>query len=171
MIKKYLHSMLDKEAVKLGEPVDWAKYVVDATPVTFLKYVMAIPLLALWKHSSAKALSVARLIAVQSEDCGSCVQIEINAAKKRKVDLDVIRNTLRKNYEVLEEPCKDVALFTEAVISRSGNEMELGEILKRKIGEKAFVEIAVAISTARFYPTVKRALGFSTECKIESLKI
>lgn len=171
MLGKYLKAKLDKEALKLGEPVDWAKYVVDKALVIFFKYVMAIPLLDQWRYSSAKAVSVARLVAVQSEDCGSCVQIEINTAKRRNVEPEIIRNTLRKNYALLEEPCREVALFAEAVIGRTGNEIEIGDKLKGRMGEKAFVEIAIAISTARFYPTVKRALGFSTACKIENLKI
>lgn len=171
MIKNILKARLDKEALKLGEPVDWAKYVLDKSLALFFKYALALPLLGQWKYSSANAISVARLVAVQSEDCGSCVQIEINAAKKRKVAPEVIRNTLEKEYAGLDESCREVALFAEAVLGRTGGELEIGDRLKRRVGEKAFVEISVAIATARFYPTVKRALGFSTECRIDNLRL
>jgi hypothetical protein len=171
MIKAYLKSLLDKEAANLGESVDWAKYIVDKAIIIFFKYLLAFPLLAHWKFSPAKAISVARLISVKSEDCGSCVQIEINMAKKRNVEPEFIRNALRKDYERLGESYRDVALFTEAVISKNGLEIEIGNTLKKHFGEKAFLEIALAISTARFYPTIKRALGFSTECKLENFRI
>ena len=171
MIRKLVKARLAQEEKKLGEPVDWARYLVDKAIGVFFKYTFAIPLFSQWKYSPAEAISISRLITVQNEDCGSCVQIEINTAKRRNVSPAFIQCVLRKEYDRLDEKYRRVAHFTEAVIHRTGLEKELGDRVKDAFGEKAFLEISLAIATSRFYPTIKRALGYATECKLEGFRV
>ena len=88
-----------------------------------------------------------------------------------RVGPDLIRNVLRGEYDPLDEPDRNVALYVEAVLDRTGSEAELGRAVRADLGEKAFIEIAFALASARFYPTVKRALGFATECGIGEFPI
>jgi hypothetical protein len=171
MIKNLMKAILAKEERKLGESIDWARYLVDKAIAVFSKYLLALPLLSQWKYSPAEAISISRLIAVQNEDCGSCVQIEINMAKRRNVNRELIQCVLQKKYEKLDGKHQHVARFTEAVINRTGFEKEMGDRVKDAFGEKAFLEISLSIATSRFYPTIKRALGYSTECKIENFRV
>ena len=166
-----MKARLAKEEKNLGESVDWARYLVDKALGVFFKYVLAIPLFSQWKYSPAEAISISRLITVLKEDCGSCVQIEINMAKRRNVSQALIQCVLQKDYQKLDDKYQRVAHFTEAVINCTGNEKELGDRVKEAFGEKAFLEISLAIATSRFYPTIKRALGYSTQCKLEGFRI
>jgi hypothetical protein len=166
-----MKAQLAKEEKILGESLDWARYLVDKAIGVFFKYVLAIPLFSLWKYSPAEVISISRLITVQNEDCGSCVQIEINTAKQRNVSQAIIQCVLHKEYEKLDDKYQRVAHFTEAVINCTGHEKELGDRVKDAFGEKAFLEISLAIATSRFYPTIKRALGYATECKLEGFRV
>jgi hypothetical protein len=71
----------------------------------------------------------------------------------------------------LDDEYQRVAHFTEAVINCTGLERELGDRVKDAFGEKAFLEISLAIATSRFYPMIKGALGYSTESKMERFRV
>jgi hypothetical protein len=42
----------------------------------------------------------------------------------------------------------------------------LREKLERALGKRAVIEMSVGIGFARFYPTIKRALGFARSCAV-----
>jgi len=169
MIKYLLARQLDKEEVILGESVDWARYLLNKSILAFIKYALFSPLSTHRKYASIESICVAKLVTVKKEDCGSCLQIAINEAKRNKLNGEVIKDCINNKYDRLPTPLQITAEFTRAVLDKSGEEDGMREKLIGNQGEKALVEISLAIATARFYPTVKRALGYSKECSLAGL--
>ena len=54
--------------------------------------------------------------------------------------------------------------FAEAVVTGSGDAERYRERLRKVFGEEAVVELALAIATARIFPTLKRGLGYAKSC-------
>jgi len=56
--------------------------------------------------------------------------------------------------------------FGEAVAANDPEMDALRDKLTADFGKRAVVEMAIAIAFARFYPTVKRALGHAKSCAV-----
>lgn len=116
------------------------------------------------KFTPADAYHAAGMAAAMVEDCGPCVQIHVNLALKERVDADVLRALAARKFG--DVPA-DVALafrYGEAV-SRGVMADEMREQIRAKWGEKGLIELAFAIATARFYPALKRGMGFAHTCE------
>jgi hypothetical protein len=49
--------------------------------------------------------------------------------------------------------------------------LEKGAAIEAKFGRKVLVDLALVVAMARFYPTVKRALGHSRSCSATAIEI
>jgi alkylhydroperoxidase family enzyme len=110
------------------------------------------------------------MVATQDEDCGTCVQIEVNLARKDGVPGNAIRAVLNNRPEDLTPELAEVYTFTKAVVEGSGEEEELRERIRERYGEEGLVELALGIAAARVFPVTKRALGFATSCALVEIK-
>jgi predicted nucleotidyltransferase len=171
MLRTIFNYLLTSGERQLGESVDWARYMLKTSIGATLKYFMFIPFSTHGRKASSNEITVARLISVKKESCGSCVQIEINLAKQFGVKREVIQSTLRGEYSMLGPNLELVAKFSESILTQDGNEMELKRKLVEIFGEKIHVEICLALATAKVYPIAKRAMGFATACNLDTFKI
>lgn len=103
-----------------------------------------------------------------NEDCGTCVQVVLNLARKDGVAADVLDAVLRDNVDALSVELRDVHRFTWIVAS-GNDEPEIRERLRQHYGDEAFTELALAIATSRLIPTTKRALGHAQSCSVIKL--
>ena len=108
---------------------------------------------------------MARIVAVQVEDCGTCLQIEVSLARASGVAPPIIRAALEATEEALPPELAEVARFSRAVVTRTDDEAELRERLCERYGEEGLVELALGIASCRVFPTTKRALGFAVACE------
>src|SRR6266481_4264931 len=78
----------------LGASLDYIRHILSVSPAAFFKFARVMPLAEYRKALPAAPCHVARLVATRHEDCGACVQIEINLAKKDGVSPEVLRAVL-----------------------------------------------------------------------------
>ena len=107
---------------------------------------------------------VARIAATREEDCGTCLQIEINLAKRDKVKPALIRACVNDRPDDLPEQLADVYRFATAVVKHTGDEEIYRERIREAYGEEGLIELAMAIAVCRVFPATKRALGFAKSC-------
>jgi alkylhydroperoxidase family enzyme len=148
----------------LGVPVDYVRHILDVSLGAFLRCGMVMPLEKYRRSLPAGPYHVARLVAVRHEDCGPCVQIVVNLAKKDGVAPQVLQAALAAAPDALPEDLADAYCFAEAVVTRSGDEDRLRERIRQRYGEAGLVEMALAIAVCRIFPTAKRGLGYATSC-------
>jgi AhpD family alkylhydroperoxidase len=104
------------------------------------------------------------MAAAMVEDCGPCVQIHVNLALKDGVPAEVLRGLAAGKLDFVPE---DVAIgfkYGDAV-ARGVMADELRDAVRAKWGERGLIELAFTIATARFYPAVKRGMGFAHTCE------
>ncbi|MGH9900733.1 MAG: hypothetical protein ACRD68_02730, partial [Pyrinomonadaceae bacterium] len=129
------------------------------------------PLASHRRRLPAAAYRVARIVATRDEDCGTCVQIEVNLARKDGVPVEIIRAVLKGCPDDLPPELGDVYRFATAVVEASGEEEELRQRVRGRYGEEGLVELALGIAAARVFPVTKRALGYAKSCALVDVRV
>lgn len=171
MLRTIAHRILNSEEKKLGESVGYLHHVVDVSPGAFLRFASIMPFANSRKELPADAWFVAQLVALREEDCGTCLQIGVNNARKDGVESSLVRTTLDGNIDALSPEMADVYRFTKAVLAATGEEDELRKTLRSRYGDRGLIELAYAIASARIPPVVKRTLGYAKSCSMVEVKV
>lgn len=103
-----------------------------------------------------------KLAGTIAEDCGPCTQLVVAMALQRGVDGKTLAAVVRG--DALPEPVQLGVRFARAVLAHDVAADELRDDIARRWGPRAVVSLAFAIVTARFYPTLKYALGHGKAC-------
>ena len=171
MIRKLILRRLDAEEQALGESLEYLRHIVRTSLRSFLRFALFTPLAGNRRKLSESAYRIARIVATRDEDCGTCVQIEVNLARKEGVPTEFIRAVLNNRPDDLPAELVDVYRFAIAVVEASGEEDQLRQRLRAQLGEEAFVELALGIAAARVFPITKRALGYAKSCALVEFQV
>lgn len=120
------------------------------------RYRAALPL---------EAHFVARITAMQVEDCGPCLNLNLKMAREAGLDRQLL-HTLVETPDELPPPLQDVRLHTMAALRNEVDDADRMERIRQHYGSAAFAEMAVVITGCRIYPTLKRALGMADYCEL-----
>ncbi|MEM9996089.1 MAG: hypothetical protein AAF809_00175 [Bacteroidota bacterium] len=148
----------------LGVPLDYLRSLADVSSGLFAKFTLAVPAAAHRKHAPRDAWHLARVGATRVQDCGTCVQYVVNAARLDGVAPEVLRAALADNTTALGEAEHLALQFGEAVAARTDEVEALRVRLTETIGTEAAVELALAVAMVQVYPILKRGLGQSIAC-------
>ena len=148
----------------IGVPLDYQRDMASSAPGSALK-LQEIGRIVREGQSVPEAVAMmAALGATSAEDCGDCVQIYVNLAIKAGVDKAMVKAALEHRYTDLPTDLKLGFCFGRVVSQNDPMLLEKGAALEARFGRKALVDLSLVIALARFYPTVKRALGHSRSC-------
>ncbi|MDQ7249283.1 carboxymuconolactone decarboxylase family protein [Dongia sedimenti] len=155
----------------IGVPLDYQRDMAEASPGSALR-LQEIGRLVRENQSVPEPVAMmAALGATTAEDCGDCVQIYVNLALKAGVDKAMVKAALEHRYSDLPTDLKLGFCFGRTVSENDPMLLEKGQALEARFGRKALVDLALVVALARFYPTVKRALGHSRTCAEAKVKI
>lgn len=171
MLRRFLHGRLNAEEKKLGASMDYLRHVVDVSPAAMLRFASIMPFANSRKVLPKEAWFVAQIVALQHEDCGPCLQIGVNIARKSKVDRGLIQAVIDGNFDDMPQEMIDVYRFAKSVVNASGDEEALRETLRERYGERGLIELAYSIAGSRIPPTVKRALGYAKSCSLVTVDV
>jgi hypothetical protein len=171
MLRWLIRRKLDAEEKKLGESVDYLRHVVDVSPAAFLRFCSILPFANCRKVLPKDAWFVAQLVALKHEDCGPCLQITVNLARKAGVNAALLRYVLDGDCHEMAQEMVDVLRFTQSVITAAGDEDQLRETLRQRYGDRGLIELSYAIASSRIPPTVKRCLGYARSCSVVSVEV
>jgi len=147
-----------------GYDASYMREILGASPATFLKFAVLTTLVPR-RDAPAEALAAAGLVGTLSEDCGPCTQISIDMAVRAGVRPDVLRSILAGDEAGMGETAALAFRFCCASLDRDLEAADpLREEIVRRWGRKGLVAVALALTTARMYPTVKYALGYGKTC-------
>jgi alkylhydroperoxidase family enzyme len=172
MLNRIILKQLAAEERKLGDgSMDYLRHIARTSLPAFFKFALFAPLAAHRRALPADAYHVARLVATRHEDCGTCVQIGVNLARRDGVSLEVLRAAHDGRPDKLPYALAYVYRFTGAAVEATGAEDEWRERVREHYGERALVELALGIATARVFPTTKRALGYAQSCALVRIEV
>ncbi len=168
MIKRFISAQIDKAEKQLGESHEYLRYMLKTSLPAFLTFSKIFKISNYRKKMPTEGYHLSRIVAAQDEDCGSCVQLEINIALQAGVSPSLIQSVIDEKPDQLPENLKLVYLFTESII-RKEYDNELKEKFIVIYGETELIELALGVASSRFMPVVKRTLGYATSCQKISL--
>jgi hypothetical protein len=164
-----LKALLDRFAIRpferaFGYDAGYMRALLAARPTSFLKFGV-LPVLAERRDAPAEALAAAGVVATLREDCGPCTQIGVDLALKRGVDRKVLRAILAGDTAAMGEAASLAYRFAQASLDRDMATADpLRDEIARHWGDRGLVAIALTLTTARMYPTLKYALGYGKTC-------
>jgi alkylhydroperoxidase/carboxymuconolactone decarboxylase family protein YurZ len=148
----------------IGVPLDYQRDMAVASPGSVLRLQEIGRIIRENQSVPESVAMMAALGAVMAEDCGDCVQIYVNLALKAGVDKTIVKAALENHLTEMPTDLKLGFCFGRVVSENDPMLLEKGAALEAKFGRKALVDLSLVIAMARFYPTVKRALGHSRSC-------
>lgn len=171
MIRTLARKRLDAAERKLGESHDYMRHILDTSLRAFLRFAKIFPISDYRHRLPADAYHVARIVAARDEDCGTCVQVEVNLAVNSKVAPDILQAVIDRKPEALPANLRHVYEFVEALVEKTDADNALREAVRQDYGEEGLVEIALAVGASRFLPSVKRTLGYGTACSLVKVTV
>ncbi|HZF34112.1 MAG TPA: hypothetical protein VE914_09940 [Candidatus Angelobacter sp.] len=166
MITAFLERRLDRHEEQLGESLDWMRHILRRSLAAFRKVVRFMPMADHRAGAPKDVWHVARIAAIRHEDCGPCQQIIVNEAVHDGVPPAIVRAALNNDAAALGPRLDLTRRFALAVAAHAEGSEDLRRQLVAEIGEDALVDLALTIAGVRVYPTIKRALGYATSCKL-----
>jgi AhpD family alkylhydroperoxidase len=165
MTRWLLTKLLEWGKTQIGDvEMDYAYHLRDVAPGRLWRFSLIRVVEGGRKFTPAGVYHAAGMAAAMVEDCGPCVQIHVNLALKDGVPAEVLRGLAAGKLDGVSE---DVAIgfkYGDAV-ARGVMADELRDAVRAKWGERGLIELAFTIATARFYPAVKRGMGFAHTCE------
>ncbi len=163
MLNWFIDRQITKAERDLGVPLDYARWIAKVSLPATIRMAKFTKLLN--AHRGPKtAVHVASLVGSMADDCGSCVQIGVNLARKVGVSREILEAVVRRTPESLPEELADVYHFAEAATLNSPELDDYRERVRQHYGDEGLVEIALAVAMHRVFPTLKRGLGFAKSC-------
>lgn len=140
----------------------------SAAPTAYERFAAAQSMAQNHGVLSKEAHAIACTTVMLADDCGACAQLNLRMAAAVGVSRDVLQ-TLLEQPSALPPVLHDIHDHARAVTAGAASTPELVARLQTELGEPGFAELAVVITGARIYPTLKRAFGQSTHCRKPSL--
>jgi hypothetical protein len=170
MLRRFIGWRLNVAEREMGTSVEYVRHILRVSVGACLAFTRFLPLARYRRKLPLEAVHVARLTALCYEDCGDCVQGEVNLAKKEGISLTVVQAILTGEGIELPEELADVYHFCLAILETRDDE-GLRQRVRAHYGEEGLVEIALALGACRVFPTIRRALGYAKSCSVEPIKV
>ncbi|HYP15715.1 MAG TPA: hypothetical protein VEQ65_00780, partial [Opitutus sp.] len=165
MTRQLLFKLIRRQERALDTRLDYLREIAESSPAAFLKFGLIAPLGLHRRFLPKDAWHVARVTGAFAEDCGTCVQIAINLARRDGVPASFLRAIVGDDPDSLPFSLRDVYLFTRSIAARR-DEPELRATLRERYGADGLIEIGLAAAVSRVIPTLKRALGHAQSCAL-----
>lgn len=148
----------------------YMRELLESSPEGFAKFNNFLPLTSHREKLSPEDYWVAKLAAMQVEDCGNCLQLNVRMALEAGVSKKLIEAII-KNNSALPENLKDIYNYAKAVAAHSQIDTALMGRIEARYDKGGLLEFGVCIATAKVFPTVKRALGYTKSCSLIDIKV
>jgi len=172
--------MLDKEkslemlngfSAHYNYDASYMKEMLHEAPAGFETFEAFLPMARFSKSAPLDVLFVAKIIVTKNEDCGSCLQLTIDMAVEAGVDKTVIEDVVFKEGKSLPSNLKLVYDFALAITQNRVVSDELYAQINEQYSKETMIELALAIASAKVFPTIKRTLNDAKSCSMITLKV
>ncbi|MDB5444397.1 MAG: hypothetical protein JWP73_2773 [Phenylobacterium sp.] len=164
MLKAMLSRWIDGFEKTWGYDAGYMRYVLGAAPASLLKFSFVAGVVDR-KAAPAGALAAAGLAGTLAEDCGPCTQISVDMAAAGGVEPEVLRAILAGDEAAMGADAALAWRFARASLARDMAAADpLRDEIVRRWGPKGLTAIALQLTGARMYPTLKYALGYGKAC-------
>ena len=171
MLRRLILARIVSAEKELGVSLEYCKYILRVSLRATFKFAKFLAVDEYRRVLPAGPCYVARIVAVRDEDCGTCVQIALNQARKAGVPAQQLQAVLDGNVDSLPGELQEAYRFAEAVVMRNGQEDAWRERIRLRHGDEGLIEMALAIASCRVFPVTKRALGYAVSCSAVAVRV
>lgn len=164
MLKWFMKSRVAGFARAYGYDTSYMDHMIDVSPTAFMRFAKVMGLSQHSEDTPADALYAAKLAALVSEDCGPCTQLVTQMAEQAGVSAEVLRGILTGDTARMGPDASLAWRFAAASLAHSLDADLLRAEIEQRWGPRAVLTLALAITSARLYPTLKYALGYGHAC-------
>ena len=155
-----------------GHSLPFLHELLAVNPEGFARFLEFMPLSSHAAAASINQLTVARLLGSLNEDCGSCVQINVDLAVAAGADVDLIRAVLDRKPEAIKDPeLRAIYDYCDAVLKHETSLLERLDDLKQRIGATAASDLGLAMASHAVFPILKRAMGLAITCSKVAIRV
>lgn len=170
-IRNLLHRLVRKSEETLAVESEHMHFIIDTSIGAFVDLLFFMKLATHRQKIPSDALHLARIVATQDVDCGTCVQFNVNLALREGMRPDWIKATLDHRPEALPLELQEVYQFTDHILRHTYQEDELREAIRARYGDRGLLDLAYGIASAQVMPLTKQALGFAKSCSKVEVKV
>jgi len=148
----------------------YMRELLESSPDGFAKFSNFLPLSGHQEKLDAEEYWVAKLAAMQVEDCGECLQLNVRMALEGGASKSIIKAAL-KGGSTLPDALKDVYDYARYVASNDIVDTKLIDRITSRYDKGSLLEFGICIATAKVFPTIKRALGYTKSCSLIEIEV
>jgi len=149
----------------------YMKEMLKENPKAFETFEAFLPMASFVDKSPKDVIFVAKLTSMKNEDCGACLQLNVDMALEAGVDKDIIQEVIFNEGKNLSTELKTVYDFTLAVGNNENVDSKLYEQMNNTYTKDIIVEIGLAIAATKIFPTLKRVLNDFQSCSTIEIKV
>lgn len=165
MFKSLMLAAIGRMEKRYDYDATYVRDLAEASPRALMAFRGVQTLSGYRQGAPAAALTAAALVATMGEDCGPCVQIGVKMAQENGVPAQVLRGVLTGNFSLMGPDASLAYSFAKASLERDlGLADPLRDEVLRRWGPRGLAAIALAMASARVYPTIKYAMGHGKAC-------
>jgi alkylhydroperoxidase family enzyme len=145
--------------------VTYMEALMDVSPGAYQAFEGGMSMGRYQKAAPTELLSIVKITATWSEDCGPCTVLCVKIAREAGVSESIIRGALQGGKGLSPEHL-DIYRYARAIAANEDMDPEFLPRLEARWGREVIAELAVAIVASRLFPTLKRALGHAKSCAL-----
>jgi len=151
--------------------VDYIKRMIKQAPNAYEKFESFLPMASYYEKAPDEVIFLVKLAVMKNEDCGACLQLNVNMAIEAGVDEQIVKEIVFNKGRNLPEELKELYEFILNVAKNESIDDKLYSKISNKYGHEIMIEIALASASAKVFPTIKRVLGDIESCSVIQIKV
>lgn len=145
--------------------VSYLTHMLDVSPSAFMKFTGVMELAQHRGAAPSDAMFAAAMVGALTEDCGPCVQLNVNMALEAGMSPQSIEAVLTRNQAAMNADTRLGFLFADALVRRALEENAARDAVQDEWGEPGVVDLTLAVQISRVFPMVKAGLGYAKTCQ------
>ncbi len=164
MLRWILGRALNAFSRQFDYDVTFAREILQADPRALLAINKVSALAHYHRDVPLSAWFAAKIVGTLTEDCGPCTQLGLTMAERAGIPATTLQALVAGDFDALPEDAALAARFAQATLTKDPEADPLRDEIVRRWGPRALISLAFALTAARFYPTIKAAMGHAQSC-------
>lgn len=163
--------MLEGFQNHFGYDTSYMKEMLKENEEAYAMFEAFLPMASYVNKAPKDVIFIAKITSMKNEDCGSCLQLNVDMAIEAGVSKELIHEIIFNEGKNLSDELKTVYDFTLLVGNKKEVSKDLYEKMNKLYKKEVIVELALAISATKIFPTIKRVLDDLQSCSVIQIKV
>ena len=149
----------------------YMKEMLKNAPEAYQTFEAFLPMANFVKEIPLDVLYVAKVTAMKNEDCAACLQLNVDMALEAGINKNIIKEIIYNDGRNLTSELKNIYDFSLIIVQNRNMDEALYDTIISKYSKSVIIELALALASAKIFPTIKRTLNEAESCKLIEIKI